>query len=511
MIAFIARRLLVSAGVLLLSTFVMYLLTASAGDPLEDLYGITDPGDRENRIAARTELLRLDDPIPVRWLAWVGGLAGYVLPGVDGTLGVNVVGQEVAPLLRLALGATLQLVVAATLVAIVTGVAIGTLTALRQYSGFDYTITFASFIFFSLPIFWAAILLKQFGAIRFNTWLADPVITWPWVAGLALLSGLTWAALLGGRDPRRRLLIFSVAAALTAVLLVYLSVVRWFEGPSLGLGVIVVGGLGAAVGITALVSGLGRRRVLVAALVGAVVGIVVYASTLGVLADPSVLLLVGLFAATLLVAGAAGAALGGIDRPAAVQAALLSAAVVSALGFVDWALFSFPDYVARVGGRPIATIGSNTPNFEGTLWEVFLDSATHLLLPSVVLVLISFAQYTRYTRSSMLETMNQDYVRTARAKGLTERSVIVRHAFRNALIPVTTIAALDVAAVLGGAVITEAVFGWQGMGQLFIDGLRAVDPAPVMAFFIVVGLAVVVFNLVADLIYAYLDPRVRLS
>jgi peptide/nickel transport system permease protein len=111
----------------------------------------------------------------------------------------------------------------------------------------------------------------------------------------------------------------------------------------------------------------------------------------------------------------------------------------------------------------------------------------------------------------MLETLNQDYVRTARAKGLTERTVVMRHAFRNALIPLTTLAAVDFGAVIGGAVITERVFGWQGMGALFINGLLQTDPNPVMGFFILTAVAVVVFNLVADIAYAYLDPRIRLS
>ena len=141
----------------------------------------------------------------------------------------------------------------------------------------------------------------------------------------------------------------------------------------------------------------------------------------------------------------------------------------------------------------------------------FLDTTTHLILPSITLILISFALYTRYQRSSMLETMNAEYVRTARAKGLTERSVIVRHALRNALVPITTLVTLDVASILGGAVITETVFGWVGMGKLFVDGLNAVDPNPVMAFFIVSGSAIIIGNLVADVLYAYLDPRIKVA
>lgn len=109
----------------------------------------------------------------------------------------------------------------------------------------------------------------------------------------------------------------------------------------------------------------------------------------------------------------------------------------------------------------------------------------------------------------MLEVSRQDYIRTARAKGAPERLVIFRHAFRNALIPIATIAAFDFAGLIGGAVITENVFGWKGMGDLFITGLRNVDPAPVMAFFLVTGSAGILFNLLADIFYAVLDPRIR--
>jgi peptide/nickel transport system permease protein len=141
----------------------------------------------------------------------------------------------------------------------------------------------------------------------------------------------------------------------------------------------------------------------------------------------------------------------------------------------------------------------------------FLDLCTHLLLPTLAIMLISFATYSRYTRATMLETLNQDYVRTARAKGLTERTVVLRHAFRNALIPVTTLMTYDFGYVIGGAVITETVFGWQGMGRLFVNGLLSFEPNPVMAFFVVVAVSIVVFNLIADILYAYLDPRIRVS
>ncbi len=180
------------------------------------------------------------------------------------------------------------------------------------------------------------------------------------------------------------------------------------------------------------------------------------------------------------------------------------------LVFLDHTVSSFAAYSAAVNGRPFATIGSQTPDFEGTFWETTLDTTTHLILPTMAIMLISFATYSRYSRASMLETMNADYVRTARAKGLTERTVVLRHAFRNALIPIATLAALDFGAVLAGAIITERVFGWKGMGVLFTSGLDHFDVNQVMGVFLVTAIAVLVFNLVADISYAVLDPRIRL-
>ena len=511
MVVFIVRRLIVSFFVLVVATFIMYTLTSLSGDPFEDLYGIQNIADREARMAARADILNLDQPIPQRYLTWLVGVLGYLLPFVEGTLGTNIQGQAISALLGQALGATLQLVVAATALAILTGVTIGIVSALRQYSAFDYSITLASFLFFSLPIFWVAILLKQYGAIRFNTWLAEPVITLPWVIGLSGVSALFWTAVVGGRAWKRRLTVFGVVFLATAALLVYLSAVRWFKFPSLGIPLMLLGAIGAAAAVTALVAGLQRGRVLYSALAAGALGFVVYLVTLPLLDDPNWLLLLGIFVVSVLAAAALGYVIGGIYRDFSIKVAALTMTVVAVLGFVDHVLRVFPDYSRRVLGRPIATIGSNTPNFSGDFWQKFLDSATHIVLPSIALILISFATYTRYTRASMLEVMNQDYVRTARSKGLTERTVVMRHAFRNALIPVTTLMAFDFASVLGGAVITETVFGWRGMGNLFITGLRAVDPAPVMGFFLVVGTAVVVFNLIADILYAYLDPRIRLG
>jgi peptide/nickel transport system permease protein len=138
-----------------------------------------------------------------------------------------------------------------------------------------------------------------------------------------------------------------------------------------------------------------------------------------------------------------------------------------------------------------------------------LDRAQHLALPVLVLMVASIASYSRYMRASMLEVVNSDYVRTARAKGLSERNVTMRHAFRNALIPLVTIVALNFGGLLGGAVVTETVFGLDGMGLYFINALNNGDPYPVMAWLMITATLVIIFNLVADIAYGYLDPRVR--
>lgn len=137
------------------------------------------------------------------------------------------------------------------------------------------------------------------------------------------------------------------------------------------------------------------------------------------------------------------------------------------------------------------------------------DVAMHLVLPVTTLVAVSVAGDSRFVRSAMLESLGQDYVRTARAKGLPERSVIFRHAFRNALLPIITNGALEVAFLFSGAIVTETIFSLQGMGYLFIQGLQARDYFLLMGIILISSVLVVFFNLVADVLYAVADPRIR--
>ena len=133
----------------------------------------------------------------------------------------------------------------------------------------------------------------------------------------------------------------------------------------------------------------------------------------------------------------------------------------------------------------------------------------HLIMPAVVLAIVNAAPLTRYTRASMLEVLNSEYVTTARSKGLSSRTVIARHAFRNGLIPIITIVALLIPEAVAGAVITEQIFAWNGMGQLAVKAASARDPSLMMGIILMTGIAVLFANILADIGYAVADPRVR--
>lgn len=139
----------------------------------------------------------------------------------------------------------------------------------------------------------------------------------------------------------------------------------------------------------------------------------------------------------------------------------------------------------------------------------FIDAFEHLIMPAVALGAYSMAIIARMTRATMLETIRQDYIRTARAKGLTERVVIVKHALRNALIPVVTVIGLQMGALLGGAVLTETVFSWPGIGSYVVDGIMKTDYPRVQGAVLLIGTIFVLVNLVVDILYSYLDPRIQ--
>jgi peptide/nickel transport system permease protein len=166
----------------------------------------------------------------------------------------------------------------------------------------------------------------------------------------------------------------------------------------------------------------------------------------------------------------------------------------------------FVDVYLKWHVRIFYTSGLNS-QAGGSAWS--LDRLQHITLPVVTLCIISFALYSRYMRATMLDVLNADYVRTARAKGVSEWRVILGHVFRNALIPITTVAALNIGAVFGGAIITETIFTLDGVGYYFIGRLQALDVYAVMAYLMVTSVMIIVFNLIADILYGFLDPRIR--
>lgn len=523
MATFIVRRLIAAALILLAATFLMYNMVALSGDPLEDLRGVQTP-QTQQLIEARIRLLHLDVPPPLRYFIWLAGIGGCFIGQCD--FGMTVQQQPVLNVLMNSMDQTLRLVTVATVAAIILGIVIGITTALRQYSTYDYSVTLMSFLFFSLPIFWFAVLLKQFLAIGANDWLQSGAQIAPWVIVVAaIVSGLFWMSVLGG-DLKRRLISFGIGAVAAAATLTYMSVSGWFLNPrfivaGLDFSIVAIAFFMIAIAliVVAILAGLKNRRSLFIGLGVAALGVALYYPVLYFVFNPQVLemniwIMILLALVTIAVGVGIGWVFGGDNKPTNMKIGGWTAFLVAAVIVVDRHMMLWQSYSNSgfVRGRPIATIGASNPGFsQSDFFVQSVDAFTHLLLPSIALLVISFAVYTRYTRASLLEVMNQDYIRTARAKGLTERTVIVRHAFRNALIPITTIVAFDIAGIIGGAVITERVFGWTGMGSMFLNGVTRVDPNPVMAFFLVTGALALIFNLLADIAYAALDPRIRVS
>lgn len=398
MLRLAARRLLGAIPLLLAASVLTFVLVANIGEPqkLEDLR--LKPGVSERTISRLETEYGLDQPLVTRYVKWIGNF-------VRGDWGTGANQVDVRPDLWRALLVTLKLLLFAEIASVVLGIVVGVISAVRQYSAFDYIMTGLSFFFFSIPTFVLASLFKQFLAIEVNPWLREPSISLTVSVVFVVLGILCGAGMVRSRHR--------------------------FE----------------------------RRTPLNKTVIGALVG----------------------------------------------AALVLAFVLVFKIGWEG-------NTYRRGDPSPlIPTTSESSEGLTGGWWVRFEDFFWHALLPSLTLITITFAGYSRFMRASMLETMNADYVRTARAKGLSEGRVIVRHAFRNALMPLTTVVALDFGGLIGGAIITESIFGWSGMGRFFSDALAAKEPEPILAFVMVTAIAVVAFNLISDLLYARLDPRVRLD
>ena len=175
---------------------------------------------------------------------------------------------------------------------------------------------------------------------------------------------------------------------------------------------------------------------------------------------------------------------------------------------VFWvALLLLQVFSIQLGWLPGVGMHSVREQYEG--WDAIVDVAKHMILPATVLSLAQTASWSRYQRSALLEVLGQDYIRTARAKGLRERRVISLHALRNALIPTVTLIGLSVPSIVTGAFITETIFGWPGMGRLGVESINGRDYPIIMAVTMLSALLIVLGNLAADVAYAFVDPRIR--
>jgi peptide/nickel transport system permease protein len=329
MLLYSIRRLLASILVLLASSALVFVLTAQTVDPLS-VYRTRQPPVSAIFLAQKRAELGLDKPILQRYWDWLIGV-------VHGDFGNNINGVPIGPVLFQKLGVTSRMVVAAMLLAIVLAVLVGVVTAVRKNKASDYVATIISYVLIALPVFWFAVLLKVFVAIKFNE---------------------------------------------------------------------------------------------------------------------------------------------------------------------------------LVGKTILYTASEESPGISqyGTAGEIFKDRFQHLVLPTIALAAITYAAWSRFQRASMLDVMSSEYMRFARAKGLPWRKVLVKHGLRNALIPTTTVVALGLGTIFGGAIITETVFNWNGMGRyLTQNGLGQNDLNVVLGWLIVSAFFIVLFNLIADLLYAVLDPRIRLS
>ncbi len=209
--------------------------------------------------------------------------------------------------------------------------------------------------------------------------------------------------------------------------------------------------------------------------------------------------------------------------PNTLKLASVSMLIASVVGLIAGIIsatrpYSFLDYISMVG----AMIGVSTPVFWLGLMLMLLFSVqlnwlpaagaktfSHIILPAITLGAASTAVIARMTRSSMLEVFNQDYIQTARSKGLREGWVIIKHALRNALVPVVTVMGLRFGTLLGGAVLTETVFAWPGIGRLMVGSILARDYPVVQGAVLVVACTFIFVNLAVDLLYSFIDPRIR--
>jgi peptide/nickel transport system permease protein len=294
-----------------------------------------------------------------------------------------------------------------------------------------------------------------------------------------------------------------------------IDLTNWYLDPGLGIFLIGLLSVGVAFGVTAISSGVSDIKARNAALTMAGLAVVWYypaqwifnnyASYLTVFVLIVLLVGTGVFVSRLF---------SKIDRGPIARTAIITGILCGFLIMIDRVMQSWKEYSSTdaVNYRPVPTYGQRKDQLvTEDFWLNNLDIIMHLVLPTLALILISLAGWIRYSRGALLEVLNQDYIRTARAKGLNERVVITRHAFRNMMLPLSSLFVGEFVGLVGGAVITERVFGWQGMGTLGIKAINSYDLNLLMGVNLLLSILVISGNLIADLVYSALDPRIRLG
>ena len=395
MLAYIGRRISILIVILFGSSFILYNLAAISGDPLEGLRGSTDPKVKVE-INALIHQLQLNVPPPARYFIWLKHL-------LTGNLGLTRSGNPVATELGQAIPITIRLIFMATLIAVLLGIGLGIVSALRQYSRFDYAMTFVSFLLYSLPIFWVAVLLKQYLAISFNNFLGTATIAPAWIAGLSIISGFFWAAVISG-DRKRVFSIFGIAGAATAVVLTFLSLTKWFAHPGLGPVMIAAMGVGIAYAVTFLSTGLGNKAARNASLSVIAVGVLLYFPTQWFFNKyPGPLTVFLMACVTIAVAIGLGFFFAQEDRRPVIRTSVITSILMGVIILIDKLMKTWVPYINTdaINNRPIPTIGeSNSLLNSSNFWFSLLDILLHVFLPTIALTLISFATYVRYSRGT---------------------------------------------------------------------------------------------------------------
>jgi peptide/nickel transport system permease protein len=511
MLNYIMRRIGVSIMILFGSSFLVYNLAAYASDPLAELRLSNDDGARQ-AIITLTRDLNLDVPPPVRYFLWLKGVLGLFVGKLN--LGMTREATSVQEELLYAIPVTLRLVFVATITALFIGLALGIISALRQYSRFDYGMTFLAFLLYSLPIFWVAVLLKEFMAIQFNNFLSEPNIPIKWMLMFSIFTGIFWSSLFGG-ERKRFWSVFAGAFTTNFVILWAIDYTNWYLNPGLGPILIALLSVGVAFGVTAISTGLGNIPAKKAAMTMSGLAVIWYYPVQWIFNNfGSYLTIAGLLFLIILTGIGVSRLFSKTDRGPIARTAIITGVTSGFLIVADRIMQSWAEYSATdaVNGRPVPTYGQRKDQLvTEDFWINNLDVIMHLVLPTLALILISLAGWIRYSRGALLEVLNQDYIRTARAKGLNERTVITRHAFRNMMLPLSSLFVGEFVGLVGGAVITERVFGWQGMGTLGIKAINGYDLNLLMGVNLLLSILVIFGNLLADLVYSALDPRIRLG